>query len=653
LTLAQATTVVLKASGTKHERELAIDTPVHDLGRRRAQPDPAAAHQPVPPSSSDEPMLTRRLANGLNVVLIPSSSVPTVDIRLVFASGTADDPPSTRGAAALAADALTWDLRYINDLLAFAGAGGTDRVTVKADSTTFEARGLDMHVDYLLAGLRRRVLEGTYTASSIALALRAQAKRAHRDSPIDAAYRAALFGKGHPYDVAGDDVAAENGVTKDDAERFRASHFTPDNATIVIAGRFDPALANQWIDYLFSEWHGTAHVSSGRRGSPQPVSLAEATASEQLSMWISLPANAGTTATQLVAAAMIDDIAGDVRHQLGAAYAFGCELRESRLASRYAIEGGQVEAARAKEVVDLVANRLSALRSDPDAAARSFVVARGHVLVQLAAPHGIASAIAANIEHDVAMRRPATADSALVHEIEALTIDGMAATLADLDLARAAIAIRGPRDRIDEAYAALHRTPQYLEPGKTRPAIEYPPLVTAPPDIRLDEIADSLTGGNSSRHVPRIAIGMSASYLTTSVDSHSADGWGVAGEVGYNFDARAAVGLHLGLGSTSGSYSDGVLTLPVAFTLMPLDIKAYATGAYDRIWAKAMVGLHSDRLAAPGSIRWFSGTGLDLHVGVDLFDVYGYRIAPFVAAQGVLAGPTDSTAFVFGAIARR
>src|SRR5206468_2255425 len=95
---------------------------------------------------------TRTLANGMRVVLLPLNTVPTVDVRLVFGSGTADEGEAMRGLALVAAHALTWNLRYLNDLIPFAASGGSNAVDVGYHHTSFEARGLDMHLDLLLAG---------------------------------------------------------------------------------------------------------------------------------------------------------------------------------------------------------------------------------------------------------------------------------------------------------------------------------------------------------------------------------------------------------------------------------------------------------------------------------------------------------------------
>ena len=46
------------------------------------------------------------LDNGLNVALAPPGTMPIVDVRLVFPTGTADDPAGKVGLSQFAANAL-------------------------------------------------------------------------------------------------------------------------------------------------------------------------------------------------------------------------------------------------------------------------------------------------------------------------------------------------------------------------------------------------------------------------------------------------------------------------------------------------------------------------------------------------------------------
>jgi zinc protease len=642
----KATVVVLHGAGTKRGHHLELASAIHDLGRRRDPPDPAEAHTPMPALPHANPVRARTLPNGLAVVLVPTGEVPTVDVRLVFAAGTSDDPEGQRGVALVAGKALRWDLKYINDLLAFTAAGGRGYIDVGHDATTFEARGLDMHVDYLLAGLRRWVREGRYEAASIAEVLRDEDKRSDDTGPLTTAWRAALYGADHPYTASGTSA----GVSKDDAAKFRAAHFTPDNATLIIAGHFDVAVANAWIDFLFRDWTGKAVTRDAPSVVPQPGSLARDKDATQLSLSIALPATAGSRAAQLVAAQMLDELAGDVRHQLGATYGLHVWRVEQRLATEYEIEG-RVDAPRAKDAVALLKARIAALHADPAAAAAAFVVARERAHAQLIAPRDIATAAAANAAHDIAMHRAPGSDLATASEVEALTVDAMGPTLAELDLAHATIAMAGPRVDVDAAYAALGRTPTYVDAPAPAPAAPPAPIPASTADIP-DDVEDALTNQKPPAKLA-LALGVNAGYTFESVAERDAGGVAFGADVGLNLDQGTAVGLHLGFGYLTGEYVPDVLVPPVPVRILPLSIKAYGIGTtYDRFWGKAMAGLQLEQLTAETPAAWHSGLGIDLLVGVDGTTINRFKIGAFIGSAVVIGGDVSSFALMGGLSAR-
>src|SRR5262249_49459879 len=150
-------------------------------------------------------------------------------------------------------------------------AGGAEDVDVERDRTTFSVHGTDNQLDYLLAGMRRWIVDGRYD-DDIDDVMRG-IKRAHThpedQAPLTDAWRAAVFGPGHPYVEAGLSRLSNEDLGDDDAIGFRAQHFTPDNATLIVAGHFDPALVDRWVDYLFAGWTGHAIARSG----PSPAAL--------------------------------------------------------------------------------------------------------------------------------------------------------------------------------------------------------------------------------------------------------------------------------------------------------------------------------------------------------------------------------------------
>ena len=656
LGLDHATVVELDPSGPERGGRPAIAAEIHDVGQHRDPADPAEAARPADAVLPALPatIRARTLPNGLRVVLVPITSVPTVDVRLTFAAGTADERADHRGEALLAANALTWDLHDLEDEVLFLRAGGSLDKDAGLDTTTFAVQGLDMHLDLLLSGLRRLVVDGTYKVGGKAVAymLHRYAKYGREDDgPLTDAWRRALYGAGHPYAAAGLVRRVSSTLSVADARQFRAAHYQPDDATLVIAGRFDPDLADRWIDYLFAGWRGHAVPRATAPVQAEPASIGELDDTAVAELRLALPASAGTRAMRLVAAEMLDEIAEDVRHQLAASYAISAGLHEHRLASDYMVHGA-VETGRTADALQLVRDRLRQLHDDPDAAARAFVEARRRVLVRLGAITGDASLLAAQVARDLAMDRPPLSDLATAAEVERLTWPAMAPVLADLDLAHAAVLVRGPRAAVDAGFAALGRTPQLVAAAPAPPpAPEHDRL---PDDLFDFEIPQEFDRALSEQG-PATDVGVTAAagYLTTGyINRNGADGPAASLDIGVHTDATTTVGLHGAIASISGTEVVGAGVQPYSAT--PIDIAAQVSvTAYDRLWGGLFLGVHLDDLAEMATSSWTGGLGAGLDGGVDLVKLGHERLGVFALLEGELGGGEGYSGAMLGIALRR
>ncbi len=445
----------------------ALAPQIHPPGEPRVREDPEAAHAEAKRTIERDPLAgihERTLANGLRVILMPLTSVPTVDVRLVFPAGAIDEPERQRGVALFAALALTPNIEDLEVLRGFYTAGGVYGFGVDREHTTFAVRGLDMYVDVLLAGLERIVRNGTYPDHDAKQIMsRAVAKRGREESISDA-WRAAMFGPDHPYTRAEDWRRAKfDALDRRAVRRFHSKHFHPRGATLIVAGGFDPVVAERWIDYLFGDWEANSAVPRATdRARLQPVALAQHDEdSRQVAVNIAFPIEGGTRAASMVAAQMVDGAIADVRKQLGASYGLHARLFESRLSTHVGIEG-LVAAERAQEALALVRERIGRLAAGDAAAAALFVAARRDVMARLASVEHGASALASLAETAVDLGRPLGADLMAAEAARRLTLSQMASALGAIDLARAAVLMHGPREAVTRAYAALGRTPRVI-----------------------------------------------------------------------------------------------------------------------------------------------------------------------------------------------
>ncbi len=208
------------------------------------------------------------LENGLRVLMYPHATIPVVDMRLIFRGGSAHEP--TRGVAELAAKLLAptaTDGDHLTSSYNFRQVGARMGTFVDAHTTVFWIHGMSSYVDVLIERLHGVVTGGRYRERRIrafarALKSRPDNARQRRIRRHEQAFRSALLGAMHPY-------ARPSSATVDSIKNihvaalraFRDRHYRADNATLVIAGRFDPDLVEEHIRYWFRRFPGGGSVA--------------------------------------------------------------------------------------------------------------------------------------------------------------------------------------------------------------------------------------------------------------------------------------------------------------------------------------------------------------------------------------------------------
>jgi zinc protease len=658
LQMDRASVLVMTPAATAPHTKTELAPPVHDQGQRRDPPDPALARQPITkelagvgvPTKGFASMRTRTLPNGLAIVLLPIASVPTVDIRMVFRAGASDDPKDASGAAKVAGHGLTWNLHHFNDLLLFAGAGGTQRVDVGTDHVEFGVRGMEMHLDALLAGLRRWVVEGQYGSDTeaVALALRSTVKEGQHEGALFDAWTAALFGKDHPYAKFGSARQLSPGLAGTDGKLFHDAHLTPDNATLVISGGFDPALADRWIDYLFKSWAGTAAPRSDRVAEFRRVSLAHEEPAEQTLIRLAFPVASKARANQLVLAEILAIVVAEVRHQLGASYGVHASLHDARLGPRYQVVG-YIETRRLVEAMQLIHQRLDLLQDDADEAARMFVTARARVLTRLTALSGRPSELSDQIVEDVVHDRAPLSALATALAVQKLTLP--AVDLGELDLDRAAVLMQGPRDQLDPAFLALGRIATYVTAPATTPA----PAATPTRPMLVDSVPHTLELPLTYQG-PRNPLGFifGVTYGSGGALDGDLTGYQLTARVLYKFDRRTSFGAGLTVGNFEGTAVLVERMPPAPIDVLPVGVTGGLQASFwDRGWLGAYLGFHADRVIAAGVTTWRKTGGFELMGGVDLVELRGNRLAIYGRIDAAPLGDISFTSFTAGLAYRR
>lgn len=218
----------------------------------------------------DFPVLQRaRLKNGMEVVLAPRSSVPLVNVEVLFDGGSAADQGRTLGTAAFTYGMLD------------EGAGGKNPLEIAAAADSLGAQiysgaGLDNgyagvsalteQLDPSLALLATLVRKPDFPAQELErvrkqwLAGIAQEK----SQPFGIGLRVLpplLYGEGHPYGIPFSGNGTEDSVAKIQREDLLAYHrdfLRPDNARILVAGDITMERVLPVLEKHFGDWRAPA-----------------------------------------------------------------------------------------------------------------------------------------------------------------------------------------------------------------------------------------------------------------------------------------------------------------------------------------------------------------------------------------------------------
>ena len=318
-----------------------------------------AALAAAPAGAATTPTTRTKLANGLSVIVVPTSRLPLVDFRLVTRAGSVNDPAGKEGVARLTADLLTQ------------GAG---KRTAKqlADDIEFVGGSLEAN-----AGAEQLVVSGEVLKKDLALGL-----ELFRDVIVSPAFSAEDFARKKEEalgQIASDksepSVIAENAMTRwfwgdsplghppigwesslksvsrDDVVRFHKAFLTPERSVLVIVGDVDAASLIASLKTAFAAWkpagpapatdpYGPAAAIKGR--SVRVINKPEATQTQIRMMCPSVPRNhpdwyALQVANTICGAGFTSRLVNSIRVEQGLTYSISSQFQQRRAAGAFRI----------------------------------------------------------------------------------------------------------------------------------------------------------------------------------------------------------------------------------------------------------------------------------------------------------------------------
>jgi zinc protease len=344
-------------TGTKGDKRssLAFATKSDEM-REVSEVDPKEASRPLKVAATLKTLDAAQrfeLKNGMQVVLLPIDSMPLVAAQLQFTVGTAVD--------AAVADAAAGFLNGPIDAEATQAAGISVRCGATPDTTICSTRGVNIYLDVMIKALERQISAGDYNQKQIeeyAKSYKDDLKR--QDSQTEFEFQrqiyGALYGPEHPYTLAA--AVPPDAISKlghDKLVSFKGKHYKAANATLIVAGNFDPAKAESLIRGSFGGW------SSGKKQEPVPPDQFPRTGPQyigvigkdqpQTTLRILFPSAAGVDgqeAARRVLAQMLNSRMEDLRFKLGSTYGTYARHLSAVGPTAYAM-GGDVDTARTGE----------------------------------------------------------------------------------------------------------------------------------------------------------------------------------------------------------------------------------------------------------------------------------------------------------------
>ncbi len=203
------------------------------------------------------------LPNGLAVTLQPDHRVPRVVVNTLFGVGSKDERPGRTGFAHLFEHLMFMGTRRVPgnqfDVL-MESSGGANNASTSEDWTTYYSWGPSSILPTLLwlDANRLEALGATMTQAKLDLqreVVRNERRQGYENTPYGSAelvVAEAMFPAGHPYHhpVIGSHQDLE-AARVEDVVAFFDGHYVPANASLVVAGDFDPAQVRRLVEQLF------------------------------------------------------------------------------------------------------------------------------------------------------------------------------------------------------------------------------------------------------------------------------------------------------------------------------------------------------------------------------------------------------------------
>jgi zinc protease len=201
------------------------------------------------------------LTNGLKVLLLPDSSVPSINISGQIQAGSEFDGNQKAGLANLTANNLmngtkTKDALTLAQTLENKGASldfGANR-----EGLSIAGQGLSANLPILMETLADVVQNANFPIEQLELSRQREltSLKVQLDDPRTMGRRVfqqAIYPENHPFHSFPTIESLQN-ITREDVVSFYQQHYRPDNTTLTLVGDFDPLQVKTLLNQTFGKW---------------------------------------------------------------------------------------------------------------------------------------------------------------------------------------------------------------------------------------------------------------------------------------------------------------------------------------------------------------------------------------------------------------
>jgi zinc protease len=210
-----------------------------------------------------------KLANGLEVILLESHTIPKFHGELYFRSGNA--AAASRGttlaemaAAMVRTGTAKHSSREIEESLR--GLGADLSVSAGQDNSGISFAGLSDYAEPLLQLVNELAREASFPAAEFERERRqkleeVKLERAQPGFLAGERMRKVLFGN-HPYAQISPTEEQVAAYTREELQLVYSEFYTPENAILILVGDFDSAAVLESAEKVFGDWSGTKPAGS-------------------------------------------------------------------------------------------------------------------------------------------------------------------------------------------------------------------------------------------------------------------------------------------------------------------------------------------------------------------------------------------------------